>query len=447
MKVPASPPDSSQLLQRLAQNGGRLIQLTALGLKPEVGGRYLHWDELRRRPPPEGLTSEEWWAGLVLARRVVRTELPLVDGQGRGLHFSQTESLLADLHVVAREMGERIEGVDPRLVDPKIRNRYLPRSLMEEAITSSQLEGATTTRLVAKEMLETQRTPRTHDERMIFNNYQAMELIRSRKNAPLTPSLILELQQVLTEGTLAPSDSGRLRRRDETVRVQDSGTGDVLHIPPDADQLPARLDALCAFANQTEGAGFIHPIVRAIVLHFMLAYDHPFVDGNGRTARALFYWCMLRHGYWMAEYFSISRIIQRARSQYSLAYLHSETDGGDLTYFLLHQLDVIRKAMQELYAYFEQKTQELKEVDAQPKDAERLNHRQWALVKYLSRHPKVEYAIEEYRAEHDVVYQTARQDLLDLEKAGYLVMRRVGRAFRFRAAPELAQRVAREQKR
>jgi Fic family protein len=74
--------------------------------------------------------------------------------------------------------------------------------------------------------------------------------------------------------------------------------------------LPERMRALCAFANMRTGVdGFVHPIVRAIILHFMLAYDHPYVDGNGRTARALFYWSALKDGYWLIEYVSISRII------------------------------------------------------------------------------------------------------------------------------------------
>ena len=61
--------------------------------------------------------------------------------------------------------------------------------------------------------------------------------------------------------------------------------------------------------------GFIHPMIRSIILHFWLAYDHPFVDGNGRTARALFYWSMLRHGYWLFEFISISQIILKGPDQ------------------------------------------------------------------------------------------------------------------------------------
>jgi len=57
------------------------------------------------------------------------------------------------------------------------------------------------------------------------------------------------------------------------------------------------MEAMCAFVNGRDTEPFIHPAIRAMILHFWLAYDHPFVDGNGRTARALFYWAMLRPGH------------------------------------------------------------------------------------------------------------------------------------------------------
>ena len=56
--------------------------------------------------------------------------------------------------------------------------RFLVNSLMEEAIRSSQLEGATTSRRVAKEMLRTGREPRDRSERMIANNYRALQFMR-----------------------------------------------------------------------------------------------------------------------------------------------------------------------------------------------------------------------------------------------------------------------------
>jgi len=120
----------------------------------------------------------------------------------------------------------------------------------------------------------------------------------------------------------------------------------------------------------------MHPVLRAILLRFWLAYDHPFVHGNGRTARALFYWSMLRQQYWLFEYISISEILLRAPAKYALAFLHTETDRNDLTYFIVHQATVIRRAIQELHVYIQRKAQELASTEAVLKSGADLNHRQ-----------------------------------------------------------------------
>lgn len=440
MQIPATPPNPQAALQAIFNRGPeRLGRLLSLGIKPEVKGDYLHWDQLRRHSPPEGLTPEEWWVGISFARRVLRTELPLADNTRRNFHFARTDGLLLALHQIDRDMGGRLEMADPQLANKDVRDRYIIRSLMEEAITSSQLEGASTTRRVAKDMLLQGRQPRTKDERMIFNNFQAMDLLRRKAQEPLSAAFLLELHEVITEGTLEPGEAGRLRRPDEPVMVQDIGNGQVLHVPPDARELPSRIEALCAFANESAGDAFIHPVVRAIVLHFALAYEHPFVDGNGRTARALFYWSMIRQRYWIAEFLSISRVIQKAPSQYSRAFLYTETDESDLTYFLVHQLEVIRSATQDLYAYLDRKSKELQEVELLLRTGENFNHRQRTLLAHALRHPGAKYSIEPYRREHGIVYETARQDLLDLTKAGYLRKTQMGRAFQFYAVPNLEQ--------
>lgn len=83
----------------------------------------------------------------------------------------------------------------------------------------------------------------------------------------------------------------------------------------------------------------------------MIGYDHPFVEGNGRTARALFYWSLARSGYWLMEYISISRLLKQAPAQYGSAYMYSETDENDTTYFILHQISIIERAIDALYEY------------------------------------------------------------------------------------------------
>ena len=157
---------------------------------------------------------------------------------------------------------------------------------MEEAITSSQLEGAATTREVAKDLIRTGRKPRDNSEQMILNNFRTMQKIREWKDLPLTPELVFDIHRLVTDNTMEdPTAAGRLRREDEKRVVADD-TGEVYHDPPDARELPARLEAMCAFANGATPDNFIHPAVRAVLLHFWLAYDHPFVDGNKRIAFA-----------------------------------------------------------------------------------------------------------------------------------------------------------------
>lgn len=135
----------------------------------------------------------------------------------------------------------------------------------------------------------------------------------------------------------------------------------------------------------------MHAVVRATLLHFGLAYDHPFVDGNGRTARALFYWAMAAQGYWLCESTSISRIIKRAPGKYARAFLYTETDEGDTTYFILNQLRVTVRAIEELHTYLEQKAAEIRATRAFIQQSAYLNtafnHRQLAVLNHAMKNP------------------------------------------------------------
>ncbi len=325
MKIPLSPPPLSRLLSDLPRRGlGREVLATG----PLVGGRYLHWDELRHRSPPNGLSHEEWWAGVRLSRQGLLKTLPFQDTQRAPMSFGMPDPVQRSLHKIDSQAAGSVVMESP-VASQQDRDRYLVSSLIEEAITSSQLEGAATTREDAKAMLRSGRQPGDHSERMILNNFRAMELIRELREQPFTPERILELHRVVTEDTLRDrSAAGRLRTAAEAINVVDTAQVQVLHRPPSAASLPLRLQTLCEFANRGDDAEpFVHPVIRAVLLHFMLGYDHPFVDGNGRTARALFYWSMARSGYWLMEYVSISRLLRKAPAKYGRAFVfYAPTD-------------------------------------------------------------------------------------------------------------------------
>ena len=414
-----------------------------LGPGAEVNGKYYHWDTLYHLAvPPHLRNHREWWLGIKFARSQLLKALPLFDKDGDPFRYALSDSVHRQVHEIDRSASGEIK-ISEEVTSAGTRDRYIVNSLINEAITSSQLEGAATTRERAKEMIRTGRRPLDRSEQMILNNYLAMQHIRKLVGSALTPALVLELQDILTCDTLDDSSAaGRFRRADEEVVVEDH-EGNVVHIPPSADELPERLQRLCAFANDTAGEPFVHPVVRAIVLHFMLGYDHPFVDGNGRTARALFYWSMLSQGYWLCEYISISAILRAAPSKYSRSYLYTETDENDVTYFISYQLDVVLRAIAELHEYLGRKVEEVREVEQLLRASADFNHRQLALLSHSLKHPNARYSIASHQNSHRVAYQTARTDLLSLAEGGLLTKRRIGRTYYFSPPADLSKRLQR----
>jgi Fic family protein len=437
-------PQAPELLSQVAEHGAdRLPELLRLGLV-EDGHDYVHWDKLRQLTPPENLSHEEWWLLIKWGRMQLLRQIPLTDPEGHRFAYGVPDLVARRLHYVDQHCAGEVAMSEVVTADAQARQHYLVNSLMEEAIRSSQLEGATTTRRVAKELLRTGRAPKDRSELMIFNNYLALQYMRDEMPNELTPGTVLELQRILTQGTLDnPDAAGRLQRPDEErIVVIDRTDGSVLYRPPPADQLPARMEALCKFANEADSPDrFIHPVLRAILLHFWLAYDHPFEDGNGRTARALFYWYMRTHGYSLVEYLSISRILRDAPARYSRSYLYTETDGRDTTYFIVYQLEVIQRAVEQLHDYLRKQIQKVRDVERLLKGSERFNHRQLALLANALRDPDALYTFQTHATSHRVTHETARSDLLPLVAMGFLSQRRAGRRYTFSPSLDLAKRL------
>jgi Fic family protein len=437
----APPPDHRALISKLESE--RLLQLVSA--RPTEDSReYIHWDKLRQLQPPEDFTHEEWWFVLRLAREPLMKPLPLTDPAGEPFFYAVPDLAFRMLHYVDQRCSGEIATSEVVTADDQARRHYLVNSLMEEAIRSSQLEGATTSRRVAKALLRSGRPPQDRSERMIFNNYRALQFMRDGMGDTLTPESVLELQRIVTEGTLDnPDAAGRLQRLDEDrVAVFDRHDGSLIYSPPPADQLPERLRAMCDFANENDDSEpFIHPVVRAILLHFWLAYDHPFEDGNGRTARALFYWYMKTRRYWLVEYLSISEILRKAPAQYTRSFLLTETDNRDTTHFIVYQLQVIQRAVDELHAYLRRKVREVRDVERLMKGSPDFNHRQLALLSHALRTPDANFTFQSHAASHGVTHETARNDLLPLVEGGLLDRRRMGRRHVFTPSSELPARL------
>jgi len=395
----------------------------------EYNRRYLFWDELKYRML-DARQQKMAWAVMKWYRSMRQEHVPYPPLR---LTYSIIPEIVKSLHAIDSYLTGTIRIHNKTI---RLEPSWIINSFMEEAIASSILEGAATTRNVAKEMLRKGRKPRNSSEQMVVNNYEAMNYILEHKDDPLTPAFILEIHRLVTKGTIDIDAVGQFRTSNDIV-VANPVTGVVFHTPPDYHEIEHSIAELCRFTNRTEqdsGTGtadYIHPVIKGIILHFLIGYIHPFNDGNGRTARSLFYWYVLSRGYWLFEYMPISRIILRSKKKYSLAYLHTEYDEMDLTYFILYNLSCTDEARKDLLKYLEEKQTEQNATKAIIKKIKGINQREGDILRSMMEHSGEYFTIREILQMYDTVYETARTDLLHLADLGYVTKEKRGREFIF----------------
>lgn len=439
MKIPEKAPDWQKALEQPITTE---LASKAVELVRRANNEYMYWDDLKYQPLPEKITPDQAWS-LVKVSRVLQIKyISLTDSKERRFGYWLPDCVLRDIHFIDRQAGGSILVDDPS-VHSEEKRRYMIRSLVDEAISSSQIEGAVTTSVVAKEMLRTGREPQDRSEQMIYNNYQSMRMIKEHLKEPLSIELIKKIHASMTENTLDdPLWTGRFRTPDDDeIHVFDSDGQTVLHVPPRAADVPALMQKLCDYANSDREDEFVNPIIKGILLHFWLAYVHPFMDGNGRTARALFYWYMLKHHYWLFEYLSVSSAILSARTQYYRSLLYSEIDDNDATYFIVYNLKAIHKAIEDLNVYIERKQKEKKNAYRFAIRYPSLNRRQRTLLASAIEKPHEIFTIETHANIHGITYQTARTDLLGLKDMGLLEMRKEGKKFLFTPVTDIAKKL------
>jgi Fic family protein len=440
----ATPPPLGELVQEFpaATILAELVTLTP-GRPERAAGEYLHWNKLQHLEHPRGFNAKEWWLRVKLRRVADMRPFALTGPDEVEFTYNLTDRILEQLHHIDRRLADGAAANRLIASEREAGRRFLVNARMEEAIRSSQLEGATTSQVVARELLISGREPQDLGERMVANNYRALRFMREEMGGRLTPQSVLELHRIVSDGTLRnPAAGGRLQQPGEervAVFYRDDEEQPI-HRPPPAEMLPERLQLLCDFANEREDNGrFVPPVVRAILVHFWLAYDHPFEDGNGRTARILFFWMMRAQGYWLAEYLPISRLLRVAPAQYTRAFLETETDNGDTTYFLLNQLGVIERAIEDFDLYVQSKKDELRDTKRLLDDVDDLNGRQIVLLTHAVKHRDHSYTFGGHAHSHRVTHETARSDLRGLAERGFLTQRRRGRTYVFEPAPNLAE--------
>ncbi len=395
-------------------------KLFAIVNRPEVvlkiaaiNNEYLYWDKLKYKKISD-LAPEQLWSAVKMARAVNYKNISF------GIyHFNYvtTDYIQKIIHYFDMNIGGYMGANN--VVPDADKTRYLVSAIMEEAISSSQIEGANTTRKKAKEMLRKEVKPKTKSEQMIVNNYVTIKHITQNRNDDLTPEKLLYVHGLIACDTLDDKKEEGAFRISDDVQVVNHIDGEVVHTPPSHKELEVLINDLCDFFNNDSKETFIHPILKATTIHFMIGYIHPFTDGNGRTARALFYWYLLKKGYWLTEYLSISKIIQDTKNQYEKAYLYTEADANDLTYFMTYHLKVMDKAFEALKEYIQLKQKENLQIASFVR-IPNVNERQAQLLKILNDEPECIFTVKEVENRFQVSKYTARTDLNALVEMKFL---------------------------
>lgn len=379
---------------------------------------YLHWDDIFHRDLPDSVEPEEIW---YLIKFVRATDTRKISINGVDIEFNLTDWVLEKLHEFDKALGGKYEATS--IIPEEDKESYLISSIMEEAIASSQLEGATSSREEAKRMLRRGEEPEDKSEKMILNNYKTIQKIKELRDKELTPELLKDLHESIAKDTMDKKNhEGRFR--DGPMKVHDDIHKEVVHHAPEPEDSRELVENICKFANEEQE--FIHPIVKASILHFLIGYAHPFHDGNGRTARAVFYWYLVKNGYERIEFLSISRIIKEKPGQYRDAYVKAETDQNDVTYFINFQLEVLDEALGDLEKYINKRMQEKEQLYSFQK-LEGINERQVGVLNDFAEDPQRLMTIREHSNTYAISYESARQDLKALEKKGILESKKRGR--------------------
>jgi len=398
-------------------------------------GKYIYWDKVKYHAKLNNDDPLLAWYSVKLHRVSGRKVVALQTKQDKLFEYSIHDSLQSNLYKISEFSRDGLMPIN------SIGNNYLFSSLViEEAINSSQLEGASTTRRIAKDMIVSEREPKSPDERMIVNNYFLMKEVKKVKTEKLSVDMILRFHEIATQGLNENGVIPGQTRTDNEIFIGDND-GNNIYQPPTYEEVVSRLEQLCDFANENHTeTNFINPIIKAIILHFMIGYIHPFSDGNGRTARALFYWFMLKNGYDYFEYISISKLLKDAPVKYSKSYLYTEYDDNDLNYFIYYQVDIILRSIDDLRIFLEKKIQEFEELTYMLKDsflAEKLNFIQKDIIKKAIKNPGRIFTANEVSVDYDISANTARKYLNELVKYKMLMGAKDGRLVTYIAPANL----------
>jgi Fic family protein len=399
----------------------------------------LHADFLEL-PQPPGWDPEETWALLKAIQREYALEIPIPAPDGHRLCYFLHQDLINKLLDFERHCRAESE-LHVQLADRE-GQPFLVRVQAEEAIATSALDGVSIPYRQAVSLIRLDHKPRDGGERVIANTYRLMREVGAYVGRDFSSELLREFYLQVTDGVdpdTIPRGPLRSPLAYEHYRRLAEGQAD------------RHLDEICAYANHESGDPEEHPVIRAFAIRGAMRQWLPLPDFNGNVASLMFRLYCLKHGYPVLSYLPFSRVVlywqdglippeQVPCCSLPLQYVDEHGD-EDHTAHLTLAIQLGHREVMRLLAYVQTRRQQDERLVAALQSDPSLNHRQRSVVGRAIRRPEAEFSIGYHRTNHNVVYATARADLLDLVTKGYLVLHTRNRKFVFQPHPELPSRL------
>lgn len=315
------------------------------------------------------------------------------------------------------------------LLTPQQSTRLYGTKAMEEEIVSTfRIEQIDTSRESVRRILSGQ-APKNDEEHRIYGMKLGLEFIADVSHA-ITEENLFRLYQ-MTIGDFLPEEDrllpGNLYRHDSVYIVG----GKVEHTGLPWQKLPVYMAELVAFATEKMAQ---NDLVKAAILHFALAYLHPYFDGNGRMARLLHLWYLVQQGYSSALFVPMSRFIEESRSRYYKAYTLAEQNQQisgvlDVTPFLTYFAESVYSRLGEGQPQ-PRTLQAFDEALRQGKVTEK-ERALWQFV--LTAYGDEEFSTKRLEKDFgDAAYATIRSFVLKFERLGVLTSVRYGNRVKYR---------------
>ncbi|HEX7754015.1 MAG TPA: Fic family protein [Niabella sp.] len=378
----------------------------------QINNSYLDWEKVQHMVlKPDALSNELIWQASLSARQQGFTRQISALGQSFSWSVSNDMELLLhdlDVHIA----GGRVFG---GIMEQKNDHRYLINALMDETMASAQLAGFGVTKKLVKELLLKKKTTANETEQVLVNLYKSLQKVKEWEAQPFTESRLLELHQLLTKDTIKLKGIGRYRTNNkiDSSNIENAAA----YAPVDAKEIRKWMQWLEAFINDNKKPFYIHPVIKACIIEYLITYIRPFKDANGRIARLTGYWYLLQQGYWISAYMSVSNVIIKLKAQYHKAFVQSKSN-ADIGYFIHFMTQAVRMAYRSLKDSL-QRTNNEKENNPFVK-INGLNVRQAAALQWIMDDPEKIVTIRELRSGFGVSKETARTDLTGLMEKGWI---------------------------